>query len=256
MMVSEALQRAIEECLARGKENRFAVFDFDNTCIVNDVGEAAFAYLCGHELLRDKTLLGEQDNSADYHERVFHTYHALVKEGKLKAAYVLIGRLFSGFTPGEAEAATLAAITEEGSRLGSKMLFGLHIERGLGVRREVLALMEFLRAKGVRVWVVSASHEVAVGTAMSHFGIRADLIAVKSVLRDGVFTQELEEPMPMLEGKVECMRKCIDPVRAPLLVIDESPTGLPLLEEATIKVAVDRDNELSKIARERGWFLL
>ena len=258
------LERAIDEALENAKEpfdathgGPFAIFDFDNTCIMNDIAEATLAYLCGNTLLRDTSLLGEkQDDNADYHERVFHTYYALLKEKRIKAAYMLNARMFSGFTPGEAEAVALAAITEEGSRIGSKMLYGLHIERGLAARRQVLSLMAYLKAKGVRVWIMSASQEPAVRAAMKHFGIEEDLVAVRSVVRNGVFTSELESPMPIIEGKVECMRKFIDPARSPLLVADDSPTGLPLLETADIKVVVDRGNELGKIARERGWFLL
>src|SRR3989344_8798241 len=125
-----AIEKEVEKALTGAREP-FAVFDFDNTCIVNDIGEATFAYLCGHELLRDRKLLGATDDSRAYHERVFHTYHALLEEGQIKAAYMLIDRLFFGFTPGEAEAETLSAISEEGSRLGSKMLYDVHIERGL-----------------------------------------------------------------------------------------------------------------------------
>src|SRR3989344_1390971 len=225
------LERAIDEALENAKEpfdathdGPFAIFDFDNTCIMNDIAEATLAYLCGNTLLRDTSLLGEkQDDNADYHERVFHTYYALLKEKRIKAAY---------------------------------MLYGLHIERGLAARRQVLSLMAYLKAKGVRVWIMSASQEPAVRAAMKHFGIEADLVAVRSVVRNGVFTSELESPMPIIEGKVECMRKFIDPARSPLLVADDSPTGLPLLETADIKVVVDRGNELGKIARERGWFLI
>src|SRR3989338_5060582 len=252
------LEEAIELALLH-VEKPFAIFDFDNTCIMNDIAEATLAYLCGNKLLRDTGLLGEgreTEDSADYHESVFHTYYALLKERRIKPAYMLNARMFSGFTPGEAEAVALAAITEEGSRIGSKMLYGLHIERGLAARRQVLSLMAYLKAKGVHVWIMSASQEPAVRAAMKHFGIEEDLIAVKSVVRDGVFTSELETPMPIIEGKVECMRKFIDPARSPLLVADDSPTGLPLLETADIKVVVDRGNELGKIARERGWFLL
>src|SRR3989344_971484 len=132
------LEEAIELALLH-VEKPFAIFDFDNTCIMNDIAEATLAYLCGNKLLRDTSLLGEkQDDNADYHERVFHTYHALLKERRIKAAYMLNARMFSGFTPGEAEAVALAAITEEGRKLGSKVLYGFHIERGLALRRPAM----------------------------------------------------------------------------------------------------------------------
>lgn len=253
--VLPAIEKAVDSGFAH-MENPFAVFDFDNTCIVNDIAEATLAYLCGHQLLRDKNLLGEENSSDNYHERVFRSYYALLKEGKVKAAYTLNARMFSGFTPGEAEAAALTAIAEEGSRIGSKMLYDLHIERGLARRDVALSLMEHLRKRGVHIWIVSASPEPCVRAAMQHFGITGDLIGVRSTLKDGIFTAEIEEPRPVLEGKVACLRKFIDAVRDPLLVVDDSPTGLPVLETAEIKVVVDRGNELSKIARERGWFII
>src|SRR3989344_2088617 len=123
-------------------EKPFAIFDFDNTCIMNDIAEATLAYLCGNKRLRDTGLLGEgreTEDSADYHERVFHTYYALLKDGRIKTAYMLNARMFSGFTPGEAEAVALAAITEEGSRIGSKLLYSLHLERGAPPRPAGLA---------------------------------------------------------------------------------------------------------------------
>jgi len=250
------IKKAIEERLAARGGESFAVFDFDNTCIINDVGEATFAYLCGHELLRDRTLLGEKDESDGYHERVFRTYHTLLTEKKMRAAYILCGRMFSGFSPGEAEAAALAAITEEGSRIGSKMLYDVHIERGLSPRPVVLALMVFLREKGVAIWIVSASAEPSVRAAMQHFGIKGELVGVRSVLKNKVFTSELEEPMSIMEGKAECIKKYIDNAKEPLLVAGDSMNDLPMLEMAEIQVVVDRGNELAKIAREREWFLL
>lgn len=251
----EEIEEAVDEALANA-DNPFAVFDFDNTCIVNDIGEATLAYICGHELLRDRSLLGEEDSSGGYHERVFHTYHSLVKEGRLKAAYMLNARMFSGFSQGEAEAATLTAIAEEGKKIGSKMLYDVHIERGLARRDVVLSLMEHLRKRGVHIWIVSASPEPCVRAAMQHFGIMGELIGVRSILRDGIFVSELEIPMPIIEGKVECMLAHIDASHAPILAIGDSMSDLPMLETAEIKVVVDRGNELSKIARERGWFLL
>ncbi|MBI2610806.1 HAD-IB family phosphatase [Candidatus Kaiserbacteria bacterium] len=250
------IRDAVARRLRETGETPFAVFDFDNTCIVNDVCEATFAYLCGHELLRDRALLGKENPSSDYHERVFSTYYSLLKNGRLKAAYVLIARMFSGFTPGEVEALTLAAITEEGRRIGSKVLYGFHIERGLALRREVLAIADFLKSKGVSVWVISATPEPAVRAAMQHFGIEAGLIGMRSVVQSGVFTSVLEEPLSMFEGKVACVQKYIDSEHAPLLAVGDSMSDLPMLETAEIKVVVDRTNELSKVGSERGWFVI
>lgn len=252
-----SLEDAIDGVLSSAHNAPFAVFDFDNTCIVNDVAEATLAYLCEHDLLKDRTLLGERDDSGGYHERVFRTYHKFVKDGRLKAAYILCMRMFSGYSPGEAEAATLTTITGEGNLIGSKMLYGVRIKRGLAVRRNVLALMDTLRTKGVGIWIVSASPESAVRATMTHFGIDARLIGARGIVRNGIFTSALEEPLPMFEGKVACVRKYVTSEHAPLLAAGDSKSDLPMLETAEIKVVVDRgSNELAQVARERDWFLL
>lgn len=252
----ERIEKAIEQKIETAEGKPYAVFDFDNTCIANDIGEATLAYLCGHELLRDKRLLGDTDASRGYNARVFHTYHQLLQEGKLRAAYTLCGRIFSGFSVGEAEAAALTAIAEEGSKLGSKILYGIHIERGLAVKPAVLTLMNFLKARQVPAWIVSASADPAVRAAMKHFGIESELIGVRSILNEGVYTSQLAQPVPIMEGKVLCIQKYIDPARAPIFAAGDAVGDTPMLETADIKVVVDRGNELAQIARERGWFLL
>ena len=254
--ILKEIQEAIEERLPAQGGKAFAVFDFDNTCIINDVGDAAFNYLCDRELLRDTTFLGEgKENGIEYHERVFLTYHALVKNGRLKAAYMLCAKMFSGFTPHEAEAITLAAITAEGVRLGSKMLYGIHIERGLAARRSILSLVEYLRGKGVKIWIISATPEPAVRAAMKHFGVEGELIGMRNRIENGVYTSELEEPFSMFEGKVECIKKFIDAKTPPLLATGDSMNDLPMLEEAHVKVVI-KERELAALASDRGWFVL
>jgi phosphoserine phosphatase len=247
------LQTEIKEKLS-GKETPFAIFDFDNTCIINDIGEATFAYMCRNKLLKDTNLIGQYEG--DYHEAVFKKYYALYGDGKIKEAYTLNSTMFSGLTPQEAGEVVSATIEAEGSEIGETKLYGITIARGLALRPQVIELMQFLKSNGVRVWVVSASTEIAVRVALEHFGIGGDLIGVKGVVTDGVITRELESPMPIIEGKVECMRKYIDQSQAPLLVIDDSTTGLPILETADIKVVVNRNNALTKEAQERGWYLV
>src|SRR5580704_15440471 len=64
----------------------FAVLDFDNTCIVNDIGEATLAFMCRKHLLRCGELLpsGAQPCSPAYHEQVFRHYHQLLDRGDIR----------------------------------------------------------------------------------------------------------------------------------------------------------------------------
>ncbi len=251
----ELLQKAIQEKVRNHDNSLFAVFDFDNTCIVNDVGEATFAYLCKNRLLKDKTLLGEKADG-DYHERVFTHYFELLDQGKTEEAYMLCVQIFSQFTPHEAEAKALATIKEEGNEIGTQIIYGRTLAKGLRVRPQVRSLMAFLEKLDVSVWIMSGSPEIAVHTAMKSFGLNNPLIGVRSILKDNVYSSELQSPMSILGGKVDCMRKYIDNRNAPILVIDDSMSGIKLLETAEIKVAVNCNNELTEEARKRKWFLL
>ena len=52
MDASSALEAAIKARIRDARDQPFAVLDFDNTCIVNDVGEATLAFICRNHLLR------------------------------------------------------------------------------------------------------------------------------------------------------------------------------------------------------------
>jgi phosphoserine phosphatase len=257
--VPQALQEMVRSEVTRTK-NQFAVFDFDNTCILNDIGEATLAYLCRNKLLKDFSLLSNSlHNNIDkgeYHERVFNRYHDLNEKGAIKEAYALNAQMFSGFTTEEATATTHAAIEFEGSEIGKAELYGRTIARGLALNPRTTSLLDFVKTTGSDVWIVSASVEIAVRAAMQHFGIEAKLIGVRPIVVNGKFNKELQLPLSILEGKVECVRTYINATASPLLAVDDSMTGIALLETANIKVVIDRGNALAKEARERGWFIL
>ena len=44
------LQKEIQDQLMQSEGDVFAVFDFDNTCIVNDILEATLAFVCKNRL--------------------------------------------------------------------------------------------------------------------------------------------------------------------------------------------------------------
>jgi HAD superfamily phosphoserine phosphatase-like hydrolase len=259
-MKSDALapiQAAVTEKLKTAGTPPFAVFDFDNTCIVNDVGEATLAFLCQNKLVKNLELLTEGEGGAgDYSERVFRRYYEIFGQGKILEAYVFCARAFAGFTPEAATALAQATLAYEGETLGTDELYGVKIAHGLPVRPQVRQLMEYLSAQGVAIWIVSASSEFAVRAALQHHRLPGQIIGIRNVIKDGILTPLLEEPMSVLTGKPACIKKFIDPNRAPLVGVGDSMNDLPMLETASIKVIVDRGNKLAEEARARGWFLI
>jgi phosphoserine phosphatase len=253
-----SLKAAISGRLDQRAGRSFAVLDFDNTCIVNDVAEATLAYLCRNQLLRRDDLLASRPRHCDpdYHQQVFRRYYELLRRGDIRSASLLCAKTFAGFTSDEAEDLVTAVIEAEGSIPAASELYGVPIARGLAVRPAVRKLIDFSEANGVQVWIVSASPEIAVRTAMRRFGLPGKLIALRNKMDHAVISMDLDAPYSIGEGKVDCIRTFIDDGKRPLFGLGDSIYDLPMIEYADIRAVVDCGNALTKAARRRGWFIL
>jgi phosphoserine phosphatase len=253
-----SLQAAIGNRIGSQPSRPYAVLDFDNTCIVNDVAEATLAYICRNQLLRRADLLPGPAAHCDriYHRDVFRRYYALLCRDDLQSASLLCARVLAGFTGKEAETIVAAAIDAEGSIAGVGELYGISIARGLAVRPVLRKLIDFLRANEVQVWIVSASPDVAVRTAMKHFGLPGEVIALRSKLDDGVISTDVEAPYSVGEGKVDCIKMFIHAGHRPLVAVGDSMHDVPMLEYAHIRAVVDCNEKLANEARRRHWFVL
>jgi phosphoserine phosphatase len=253
-----ALEAAIGARIVSAREQPFAVLDFDNTCIVNDVGEATLAFMCRNELLRYGDLLpsGGQPCNRDYHEQVFRHYHRLLNQGDIRSASLLCAGILAGCKPDAAAAIVSAALDAEGILPGETELYGIPIARGLAVRPALRRLMDFSAANDVQIWIVSASPEIAVRAAMQRFGLRGNLIALRHRIENEVLSYALDEPHSIAEGKVDCIKAFIHGSRRALFAVGDSVYDLPMVEYADLHAVVERDKTLTQEARRRGWFVL
>ena len=253
-----ALEAAIRERIDVARAQPFAVLDFDNTCVVNDVGEATLAFLCRNHLLRCGELLpsGAQPCDPAYHERVFRHYHRLLNGGDIRSASLLCAGILTGFKPHEAAAVVSAALDVEGTSPGETELFGISIALGLAARPSLRRLIDFSAANNIQIWIVSASPEIAVRAAMRRFGLAGNLIALRHRRDHEVLAHALDEPHSIAEGKVDCIKRYIDGSRRPLFAVGDSIYDLPMIEYADLHAVVERDNALTQEARRRGWFVL
>jgi phosphoserine phosphatase len=258
MDASSALEAGIRARLRDAREPPFAVLDFDNTCIVNDVGEATLAFICRNHLLRCGELMpcGARRCDPAYHEEVFRRYHQLLNGGDIRSASLLCAGILAGFSPAEAAATVAAALDAEGTDPGATELYGIPIASGIAVRPTLRRLIDFSAANNIQVWIVSASPEIAVQAAMRRFGLAGRLIALRHRLDNEVLTHALEEPHSIAQGKVDCIKRFIDGTRRPLLAVGDSVYDLPMVEYADLHAVVERDNGLTQEARRRGWFVL
>lgn len=237
---------------------RFAVFDFDNSCIVNDIQEAILAYLCKNLLLKNEHLAQAPFSDKDgYAREVFLSYDKLLEEGRMKEAYVYAVRIMAGFSRQEIERLVSDVIRSEGEISETQGLFGIDVAKGLSVRPGVKALMESLLAAGCSVYVVTASSEEVVRSALKIWNFpEVVCIGVRNAESGGVFADTIEEPTPIIEGKVDCIKKFISADKRPVLGVGDSMNDLPMLEYAEIKVVVGRGNALAKKAEENSWYLI
>jgi phosphoserine phosphatase len=253
-----ALEAAIGARIERARDRPFAVLDFDNTCIVNDIGEATLAFMCRNRLLRFGDLLpsGGQSCSPAYHEQVFRHYYRLLHRGDIRSASLLCAGIFAGFTRDAAAAVVSAALDAEGNVAGETELHGIPIARGLAARPGLQRLIGFSAANHVQVWIVSASPEIAVRAAMERFGLCGNLIGLRHRTDNGVLSHTLDVPHSIAQGKVDCIKTFIHGSQRPLFAVGDSVYDIPMVEYADLHAVVERDNELTQEARRRGWFVL
>lgn len=257
--ITQLLDEVKERIRQKDDSSYFAVFDFDNTFVVNDIQEAMLAYMCRKFLLRNRTLADDsfaENNHEEYHRAVFLHYHKLLEENDVMSAYEYAIRALAGFREGELIELTKKVILEEGKEAKEDSLFGVPILRGLPLREKVVALARDLSSQGVRVWIITASSETVVRAALEYHNLEARCIGMKLKEENGIFTDELLEPLSVLEGKVACIKKFIHKEMKPLVGVGDSMNDLPMLEYAEMKVVVDRGNKLAEEARRRGWYML
>ena len=226
-----ALEAAIGSRIDGAHEQPFAALDFDNTCIVNDIGEATLAFMCRNQLLRYGDLLpsGGQSCNPTYHEQVFRRYYQLLNRGDIRSASLLCAEILAGFKPDAAAAVVAAALDAEGNVPGATELYGISIARGLAVRPALQRLIDFSAASSVQIWIVSASPEIAVRAAMQRFGLAGSLIGLRHRIDDGVLSHALDEPQSIAEGKVDCIKAFIHGSRRPLFAVGDSVYDLSLI---------------------------
>ncbi len=263
-MPSQTLQeiyKLVKEEKKHVPRYRNAVFDFDNTCIHNDIGEAVLAYLCRHNLLKNPNLV-QGINPVDYHEAVFHTYHQYKKEQEFHKAYEFSAKILAGLTFSEVEEIVNKTILEEGTEFRSEKLYGLPIQRGIRVKEDTAELLNFLRENYTNTSIISASPWQVIEYAMQSLGLKfGKWIGVRTVVNNETLTDKVIPPIPVREGKVLCIKRYVNPKIRPILAIGDSANDIPMLYYSTIKViakehTLDQVTEtLVKDSRQRFYFL-
>ena len=124
------------------------------------------------------------------------------------------------------------------------------------MRQSILAPVQAwarqLQEAGVEVWIVSGSHRWLIEAGARALGLRPDrLLPVIPSVRDGRLTGEIPEPVTYGAGKAEAIRQRLG--RRPQLALGNTIADRHMLELAETAVAIEPDEELAQLARDRDW---
>ena len=247
--------KTIDETISNDNELQYAVFDFDNTCIINDIGESVFNFLCKNKLLKDNSFLDKDySNLFEYHAQVFQHYYQLLDQGKMIDAYSFACKCLSGFSKEAICSITKEVINFEGSFLSRQKLFGRVVNKGLAKRAEIQKIFLHIINKGIQIWIVSASSKYIVVPAFKIFfpNIEAKYIGVENSIKNNLITSELVYPLSILDGKVENIKNQISKTIKPVFGIGDSVNDEPMLEYSTLSILIDRQNSLSEYSKKNS----
>lgn len=291
--VTDALWQVIEEHGHDGDvpegERPVVALDFDNTCILGDVGETVHYVLCerfgyalddeafwdvidpedGRERLRgtwaELRTRGVQDASegeeaAAFANDLIAVYSRRMQRLGKAAAYGWAPRMHVGLSPAWLRRFSLAHFEAEGARpvrweeRVAPDGFVLRMQRGLRVRPAFRSLVKVFSEHGFDVWVISATNSWTVQAVAPTLGVSSSRIVGNAcrVVGDRI-TAEREGPTTWRAGKVEAIDQYIG--RRPVLAVGDTWTDLEMLGCArSLSILVDRgDEELADLADASGW---
>jgi HAD superfamily phosphoserine phosphatase-like hydrolase len=203
-----------------------AVFDWDNTCIAGDIGEAALMAL----------------DARDGGDRM-GTYERMVETDGKRIAYAWCAFALEGMTPREVREFTLDVID------------GWTADGRIRLRPELVDLVAAMQASGWETWAITASAEPLVQAFAQRYGIPADQVAgMRLAIDDGRYAARLAGPNTFREGKVEAIDRYIG--RRPVFAAGDTETDLEMLWCARHALLIDRHEPMMRAAAaEGGWWL-
>jgi len=286
---------AITSFLENHADHRFpgapiAVFDCDGTVIKGDVGEAMLYYQIENfcfkvspaELWPDHPKRGVLDtlfnrlsalesplrtHNPDYGEfadMVVSWYVDQIAEGNVEKACANIVQLLAGFTLDEVRDISENNLKHElHSPAGERAHWRRKLPQGIRFIRESVQLISALKKRGFQIWAVSGSNKWSVEPVFRKLGVPPErVIGIELASRNGVFTSEVLEPIPIRSKKVDALRQRQKDI--PLLVASDSRNDIPLFKYASaLRILVNsrkRSTDIffssGEIARDATWVII
>ncbi len=210
------------------------LFDLDNTLLAGDSD-----YLWG-EFLGEQGLV-DPDYYAAENERFYREY----KEGKLDIFE------FLNFSLKPLSERSMEELQELHRRFMEEKIRPL-------ITRDAKMLVDMHRMRGDKLLIITATNAFVTAPIAAAFGID-NLLATEPEIVDGRYTGRVAGTPCFREGKVERLEAWLrdhDHSLGNAWFYSDSHNDLPLLEKVTHPIPVDPDEELSRVAEERGWPVL
>ena len=191
-------------------QTKIALFDFDNTLLIGDIGEAVFA-----RLLADGAPL----------KCTWEEYQSFLR-CDVTAAYRLVVESMAGLAVREVEQATVRVLNQSTPfiKTGNAHVTVPKPHPGM---KKLVSLLQKLRYS---VYVISASNQTSVRIAAEEFfGIPPEYsFGIEPKTVNGVLSATLVRPFPIAAGKVDVYRKSISTL-PPLITATDSVIDAPML---------------------------
>lgn len=270
----------------------YAVFDWDNTCLAGDLGDAFFYGACARAALplRDEaiwdaltpheerdalyaawqsvsTKAGHADSVAlaAFRWQMARSFRLLVQRTQ-DLAYAWQTQAQAGLTPSQVEALADLIIAEESRRpLGQEVLPAPDgrseaevIPQGLRLYPQMGELRRRLEMAGIVTWIVTATSEIVVRAGAHRLGFaRERVLGTRNEMVNGRLTAHLKGTFACGPGKVEVIRRYIHPTQRPVLVVGDGLTDKDMLEYGSdVRLVIDRGlpglKEQVEAGRARG----
>ncbi len=211
-----------------------AIFDLDNTLLTGDSDHG-----WGEFLVEKKIVDGNAYRKAN------EKFYALYKQGKLD---IYEYAAFS-FEP-------LAAHTMEQLKVLHTEFMEAVIWPMIG--KKALDLVETHRCLGHTLLVITATNSFITSPIVAAFGID-NLLATEPQIIDGRYVNKISGTPCFHKGKVDRLNTWLKKEGLGLegsFFYSDSHNDLPLMERVEHPIAVDPDEVLAGIARERGWKII